>query len=246
MADLSGKNLKFLSGTQASLDTLRTNGGATEGAFYLTNDTHRLYIGTTEDSKVIPVPVNEGVVTVASVSVLPATAESGQFYFATAENVLCVWSKGQWVQINPDTKLSSVVTSVAEKDTDGKIEIATIVTDSSGNTDTGSHALKEGVGITLKKDPDSNIITISSSNVSTQEITTAQGANETTAEIQHTTEGKKADGTSFKDTQTVSIIGGNHIDTVKAGTKQITINAKKQEVTDNKFNAETQGFSLTI
>ena len=246
MADLSGKNLKFLSGTQASLDTLRDKGGATEGAFYLTNDTHRLYIGTTEDSKVIPVPVNEGVITVANAAALPNTAEAGQFYFATAENVLCVWSKGQWVQINPDTKLGSVVTSLTEKDTDGKIEISTTVTDSGSNTDTGTYALKEGVGITLTKAADSNTITISSSNVSTQEITTEQGADDGTAKISYTTEGKKADGSSFKDTQTISIIGGNHIDTVKAGTKQITVNAKRQEVTDNRFNNENQGFSLSI
>jgi hypothetical protein len=37
--------LKFLTGVQANLNTLITNGGATEGAFYLTSDTHRLYIG---------------------------------------------------------------------------------------------------------------------------------------------------------------------------------------------------------
>jgi hypothetical protein len=37
--------VRFLAGTQASIATLISNGDAIEGAFYLTNDTHRLYVG---------------------------------------------------------------------------------------------------------------------------------------------------------------------------------------------------------
>ena len=249
MADLSGKNLKFLSGTQASLDTLRTNGGATEGAFYLTNDTHRLYIGTTEDSKVIPVPVNEGVVTVKNIAALPTTGTAGHFYYASDDSVLCVWSKGQWVQINPDTTIKTFTTTVGTKDTTNKtVEITETIADSRGTDHTNSgFKLKEGAGVTLTTD--GNIITIGSSGTGaiTQEVSTVQDANDTkTVEVQHHTIVKKPDGTTQSDTtETIDIVGGSYIDTVTAGTKQVTINAKKQEVSDLKFNNETEGFSLT-
>jgi hypothetical protein len=75
------------------------------GAFYLTEDTNRLYIGKTIDGKVVPVPVNQGVVYVANIDALPsgdaATAvKTGEFYYAEAENILCVRSAGKWIQIN--------------------------------------------------------------------------------------------------------------------------------------------------
>jgi len=65
------KNIKFLSGTQTDLNKYFLGSGdlksgtAVEGAFYLTLDTHRLYIGRKIDdngvTKVIPIPVNEGI-----------------------------------------------------------------------------------------------------------------------------------------------------------------------------------------
>ena len=45
MVDLRNQKIQFLNGPQSKIETLQSNGGATEGAFYLTNDTHRLYIG---------------------------------------------------------------------------------------------------------------------------------------------------------------------------------------------------------
>jgi hypothetical protein len=59
---------------------------------------------------VIPVPVNEGINFVTSVPDLPTPATSaekvdtaGHFYYASSENVLCVYNGKNWVQINPDT-----------------------------------------------------------------------------------------------------------------------------------------------
>ena len=163
MANLNGKNLQFLSGTQAGVNNLiATPAGTIEGAFYLTSDTNRLYIGTVAG----PVPVNQGVITVANVATLPAAAEPGQFYFATAENVLCVWSKGKFIQINADTKLKDFSTSVSDK-TDKKVTITSTVSDTSTASDTDgatkadSFALVEGAGITLTVNEKE--ITISSS-----------------------------------------------------------------------------------
>ena len=91
--------LRFLRGLEAQLPKT-----ATDGYFYLTSDTHRLYVGQGEAL----VPVNEGVLTVANIEALPESAHAGDFYYATAENVLCVYNGSQFIQINPDTGMTSV------------------------------------------------------------------------------------------------------------------------------------------
>ena len=110
-------NVGFLRGSQANLNTLMTGKtGIKEGSFYLTNDTNRLYFGKSATELVA---LNEGVITVAAIANLPTGAdlsnEIGHFYYATAENILCVYNGHQWVQINPDTdtQVSSVSTAVA-------------------------------------------------------------------------------------------------------------------------------------
>ena len=110
-------NVGFLRGSQAGLNTLMTNKtGIKEGSFYLTNDTNRLYFGKSATELVA---LNEGVTTVEAIADLPKGAslsnEIGHFYYATAENILCVYNGQQWVQINPDTdtQVSSVSTAVA-------------------------------------------------------------------------------------------------------------------------------------
>lgn len=113
--NLINSKLKFLSGTQAALDALRAGTGTqtidanNKGAFYLTQDTHRLYI---QESATDIVPVNEGLTTVAELKDLPAAAEpnAGYFYYISNLNILAVSNGKKWVQINSDTNntLSSV------------------------------------------------------------------------------------------------------------------------------------------
>ena len=83
---------------------------AIDGAFYLTSDTNRLYVGKRIDqNNVKAVPVNQGVINVSEIAALPEKnkVESGQFYYAEKENVLCIYSGDHgWVQINPDTYVS--------------------------------------------------------------------------------------------------------------------------------------------
>ena len=100
-------------------------GGAKEGTFYLTTDTHRLYIGrtVTADSltptgfttKTIPIPVNEGILTVANVNDLPADAHAnpGEFYYLSSSNILCVYNGTHWVQINPNTNTDTEINSAS-------------------------------------------------------------------------------------------------------------------------------------
>lgn len=129
-------NVAFKKGTQASLEKylysyLGTNPvpvEATEGTFYLTTDTNRLYIGKLISNADLPsgspytrynglvkaVPVNQGAIPVASVGDLPEphAAIPGQFYYVVDGNILAVSSHGTWVQINPNTNDNDFLTEI--------------------------------------------------------------------------------------------------------------------------------------
>ena len=112
----------FKRGTQSALDSLRVDTDKTKripGAFYLTEDSHRLYIGIDNDNRDI-VPVNEGITTVDSISQLPKPSTDaekklmvGQFYYIEGSNILAIYSgsgaggsNSGWIQINANTDTS--------------------------------------------------------------------------------------------------------------------------------------------
>lgn len=101
-------NVMFKRGTQSSFNNLSTY---QDGCFYLTTDSHRLYIGTGSNKadlvsqSVITYPnwaAIEALSNSSSSSYAPGLCSEGQFYYAKAENILCTYSNGKWIQINPD------------------------------------------------------------------------------------------------------------------------------------------------
>lgn len=101
-------NVMFKRGTQSSFNNLSTY---QDGCFYLTTDSHRLYIGTGNNKadlvsqSVITYPnwaAIEALSNKSSSNYAPGLCSEGQFYYAKAENILCTYSDGKWVQINPD------------------------------------------------------------------------------------------------------------------------------------------------
>lgn len=126
---LANENIQFLQGTQSDLNKLLPGGGtstagtAIEGAFYLTTDTHRLYIGrkvttTTgsyEAGKIYPEEVSTGISIVkdtGSLTDVAAEAHDGDFYYIQENNILAVYESGQWVQINAPTGIDKINTGV--------------------------------------------------------------------------------------------------------------------------------------
>ena len=116
------------------------NGTAVNGTFYLTSDTHRLYIGQENNA----VPINAGVTFCNNFAELTTktTGETeqnlaGRVFFLKDTNILCVRSNGKWAQINSDTKLQSALAEVAKipNTLDGKgVRVTTQVVDSVGET----------------------------------------------------------------------------------------------------------------
>lgn len=101
-------NVMFKRGTQSGFNNLSTY---QDGCFYLTTDSHRLYIGTGNNKadlvsqSVITYPdwaAIEALSNSSSSNYAPGLCSEGQFYYAKAENILCTYSNGKWIQINPD------------------------------------------------------------------------------------------------------------------------------------------------
>lgn len=119
-------NILFKRGLQAKLPTTE----AIDGAFYLTTDTHRLYVGNSEKKLDL---LSQAVVTVDNLADLNSstgnyvnTKVEGQFYYSKNENVLCVYTGNAYKQINPDT-FSEVKSNTLHlsSDTDGVAKIST-------------------------------------------------------------------------------------------------------------------------
>ena len=156
-------NVGFKVGAQSDLNTLMTSGGASEGVFYLTNDTHRLYIGHSnglsgDNAKIIPIPVNEGIQFVESINDLPVytttadhSAHAGEFYYLSSTNVLCVYSGvNGWIQINTntDTTVSSVTAAVTATNDIGSVTYTVSSTNGAGPNDTFTLTGSNGIKIT--------------------------------------------------------------------------------------------------
>ena len=109
----TSKNVGFKLGTSQKLKDYKpfkaeSAGGlsATPGCFYLTSDTHKLYIGN--DNGTLS-PVNQGINFIDNINNLPIpsadnkSAYSGHFYYCATPGVLAVFNGEKWVQVNPDT-----------------------------------------------------------------------------------------------------------------------------------------------
>ena len=119
-ATQSAPNVGFRLGTQAGLENL-AKASVQAGVFYLTTDTHRLYIGNSDGTIS---PVNQGVITVASLSSVTSPIP-GQFYYISGSNILATYNGSAWVQINPDTYVDGVTDNVAA--VTGGVQLSTTV-----------------------------------------------------------------------------------------------------------------------
>lgn len=111
MADFNGKNIKFLQGTYDRLNALTSS---EVGAFYITNDTHEMFLGV--EANKAPVALNRWVDVKENVAAIKAVTDyknhPGKIYYAKAENILCTYNGTDWVQINPDTDTDTSLSKV--------------------------------------------------------------------------------------------------------------------------------------
>lgn len=155
--------------------------GATNGTFYLTSDTHRLYIG--QGGKAVP--INAGVTFCDNFKNLTTkTADeseqnlAGRVFFLKDTNILCVRSNGKWAQINSDTKLESALAEVVKipdtRDGEG-VRVTTQVVDSVGKAVQAPFSIKPKTGnVKVYAGKDGKTVEIEVSNGATYDLTSAE------------------------------------------------------------------------
>lgn len=232
-------NVGFKLGTQAKVDALLKTPGTSvvEGSFYLTSDTHRLYIGqkaTAEDTNAQLFPVNEGVITVANVADLPTVSEAdkpvyaGRFYYVTNGNILCVYSGKSWVQINTntDTVISTHSYSVDGGTITNKIHLSNGKDTDAKFTVAGTNGIQiTGTGTTL---------TITGDKYS---LSSTVAGNKATV---------KLDSANTTNDTSVVLAGGDNVTiTQDANTKEVTIKSNNTKLNSLTGAAAAEGFTIT-
>ena len=214
-ASVTGANLGFTLGLESALASITT---AVDGLFYLTSDTHRLFIGD-KDGHLSP--VNQGVISVDNVASLPTTGEQGQFYYAEAENILCVRSGSQWAQINPNTYLNEFTNSVAGITNGAKVTTGGKLSNGNTVTKVGNFDIV-GDGTEVKvTNSGSNTVSITGA-----KYTLDNTISETNGKVTEAYSTLKRDGTKVSDT--FSIIPGSNITFEKNAEGKLVIKADDQ------------------
>ena len=164
------KNAKvgFLTGAQSSIDTMLSKGanaGAKHGYFYLTKDSHRLYVGNSDGSISA---VNEGVQTVTYLGDLPTlqtaadkVAYTGRFFYvqykestagqvdSNIANILCVYNGSAWVQINANTDTHINSNTYTTSTTGATATITNAIGSTDGGSVTGKFEIVTAGGIKI-------------------------------------------------------------------------------------------------
>lgn len=166
------KNAKvgFLTGAQSSIDTMLSKGanaGAKHGYFYLTKDSHRLYVGNSDGSISA---VNEGVQTVTYLGDLPTlqtaadkVAYTGRFFYvqykdstagqvdSNIANILCVYNGSAWVQINANTDTHINSNTYTASTTGATATITNAIGSTDGGSVTGKFEIVTAGGLKIAK-----------------------------------------------------------------------------------------------
>lgn len=128
MANIKEKNVFFKSGSQAKYDALTSRDA---GTFYVTHDTHRLYLGNDLLSQAVEI-----------VTSLPdksdARVASGTIFYLEGKNILAIFDKtiNDWVQLNPDTSIEDITFDT--KTADGVTELNLIVKENRSTSHNGA------------------------------------------------------------------------------------------------------------
>ena len=163
-------NVAFKRGLQANLPA---NGSALDGVFYLTTDTGRLYVGQGTNL----IELNKSITVVPNATELSAIASflinnpgeraaaKGEFYYVEDSNILAVYDGSKFVQVNPDTVLTALTSTVNINNNEATISLGATNSDLNHSVTGSSFKLKSGNNnLTIAADQNDNstiVLTVS-------------------------------------------------------------------------------------
>ena len=237
---MANPNVGFKIGEQSTMDSLLRAGvdaKAVPGTFYLTSDTNRLYIGK-EDQSIAP--INAGIITVDRVKKQEGDPENfkyipleptsdaekdrlaGNYYYATEDNILCIFNGERWVQINSVVTNSDLATDVSDTGT-GIVTVVTAVSQTPGGKNlSDTYSITGDNGLTVRAADD----TITISTTTPISISATEGADSKTAVVTLASS-LNAEGQDQK----FNLVGGTNVDSIKVNGDNITINVQDTQTT---------------
>lgn len=243
----SGALLGFKVGLQSTVDTMLAagaNASAEHGCFYLTKDSHRLYVGN-EDGSLSA--VNEGIQTVtwSELTAIANTAASsaagtealrGRFYYASDENILCVYNGRRWVSLNDNTNTTietNTYTVTSSTGTTGGVDVSNTIADSASGTYTDTFTVVGANGVTTTCS--GKVITITGDTYTLG--TTTSGRN---VEI-------NLDSSGTNNDSEVTLVAGTNVTlTNDAVNKEITIATEDTTADSLTIAAGNAGYTFTL
>ena len=227
-------NVSFKRGLQADLP----NSNIVDGAFYLTTDTNRLYVGGANDKLEL---LNQSIKFYTYDDVFRENSTvpkvEGQFYYLSDKNILCTFAKtkthpdGEWVQINPDHNDNTLVyvsglnvTKSNSTEGDTKKLTYTIKLNQEKKESSDGSAIPYGDGITASFEINSEDLNKIASNVSVG--LESKAINNETNGFELKNSGGGADSS-----KAVQIKGGDNVTITRAEDGNITIAATDTNTT---------------
>ena len=228
-------NVSFKRGLQANLP----NSNIVDGAFYLTTDTNRLYVGGANDKLEL---LNQSIKFYTYDDVFRENSTvpkvEGQFYYLSDKNILCTFAKtktnpdGEWVQINPDHNDNTLVyvsglnvTKGNSTDGDTKKLTYTITLNQEKKESSDGNATPYGNDITASFEINSEDLNKIASNVSVGLESKAIVGNENGLVLKTTGGGADAD-------TNIAIVGGDNVNVGRSEDgKTITISSTDNNTT---------------
>ena len=218
-------NVSFKRGLSTALSNITVE----DGVFYLTTDTHRLYVGQGSNLA----ELNQSVTTYATWADMEASApkQKGQFYYAIQENVLACYlpDLNKWQQINPDhndnddTYVSSLSVGSADKSETGKLKYTITVGQKTKHQ--GKAETTVTPNITGQLEISSEDLNAIASNIAVGVKTDAITGNENGLVLKTTGGGADAD-------TNIAIVGGDNVNISRSGNgKTITIKSTDTNTT---------------
>ncbi len=248
---ISGANVGFKVGTQETVDRIlagETGYKAIHGCFYLTQDSHRLYVGNEDETLS---PVNEGIEFISSMSALQQIASSaassthnmkhltGRFYYVGQENVLCVYNGQNWVQINnnSNTTILDVTDSVTAASNTATVTTAirdTIDGTNANDTFSDAFTITGANGITVTGTGKAITLTGDTYTLSSADITGVQ--NQVNIHLE---------STNTNNDSNVKLAGGEGVEISQAN-NTITIAAPHITNASANISSDAAGFTVTV
>lgn len=248
---ISGANVGFKVGSQETVDRIlagETGYKAIHGCFYLTQDSHRLYVGNEDETLS---PVNEGIefiqtwnelqniATSAASSVNGMKYLTGRFYYVGERNILCVYNGNNWVQLNENSNTTLLDLAESVSATSNVATVTTTIRDTVDGTNADT-TYSDAFTIT-----GANGITVTGSGKAVTLTGDTYTLSSTTVSSATDTVNIHLESANTNNDSDVKLVGGSNVG-ISQSNNTITITADDTTNASANISSDAAGFTVKV